>query len=93
MWDRGSLRPDDRCTHLGLSGALGHGPVAHGAAPSEALSSGRCAPVVPGRCAGPMIVPHELGQRGPPVRAIVPVGPAERDDRRGLDVVGEALST
>ena len=40
--------------------------------------------------AGPAVVHHKLGQRWPPVRAIVPVGPAERDDRRGLDLIGDA---
>jgi hypothetical protein len=40
--------------------------------------------------AGPAVVPHKLGQRGPPVRAILSVGPAERDDRRALDPVGDA---
>src|SRR5919108_3774510 len=40
--------------------------------------------------AGPAVVHHKLGQRWPPVRAIVPVGPAERDNRRALDLVGDA---
>ena len=47
----GEFRPrrDAECTRLRLSVAMRQGPVSHGAAPPEELSSCRCAPVVPGR--------------------------------------------
>jgi hypothetical protein len=60
------------------------------AAPPEEAPSCRCAHVVYDQFAAPAVVPHKLGQRAPPVRAVVPVGPAERDDRRALDLGGDA---
>ena len=46
--------------------------------------------MVHGHLARPAVVHHKLGQRWPPVRAIVPARPAKRDDRGALDVVGDA---